>query len=59
MIDWLGTQAGLSAADAYLLCSLACDLHVTQVVNGTKGVHAMVSREIFDQYPQRETDAAP
>lgn len=46
MIDWLGSLAGLSPADAYLLCSLACDLHVTQVVNATKGVHAMVSRDI-------------
>ena len=59
MIDWLGTRADLSAADAYLLCSLACDLHVTQVVNATKGVHAMVLREIVDQYPRRETDTAP
>ena len=49
MIDWLGTRAGLSAADAYLLCSLACDLHVTQLVNATKGVHAMVPKKIFDQ----------
>jgi acetamidase/formamidase len=51
MIDWLGTAAGLSAADAYLLCSVACDLHVTQLVNGNKGVHAMVSREVFMQQP--------
>ncbi len=50
MIDWLGSVAGLSAADAYLLCSLACDLRVTQVVNATKGVHAMVAREIVEQY---------
>ena len=49
MIDWLGSAAGLAAADAYLLCSLACDLHVTQLVNGNKGVHAMVSREVFEQ----------
>ena len=49
MIDWLGTAAGLSAADTYLLCSLACDLHVTQLVNGNNGVHAMVSREVFEQ----------
>ena len=28
--------------DAYMLCSLAADLHVTQNVDVTKGVHAMI-----------------
>jgi acetamidase/formamidase len=59
MIDWLGTSAGLSAADAYLLCSIACDLHVTQLVNGNKGVHAMVAREIFGQRPSPGIGTTP
>ncbi len=44
MLNFLGETAGLAAADAYTLCSLACDLHVTQLVDGNKGVHAMIAR---------------
>jgi acetamidase/formamidase len=31
-----------------VFCSLACDLHVTQLVDGNKGVHAMVARNLLD-----------
>ena len=44
MIALLGEKAGLSHADAYMLCSLAGDLHVTQTVNGSKGVHMMMQK---------------
>jgi acetamidase/formamidase len=30
-----------------MLCSAAMDLNVTQVVDGTKGVHAMMPKSIF------------
>jgi acetamidase/formamidase len=30
-----------------VFCSLAADLHVTQLVDGNKGVHAMVRRELL------------
>lgn len=46
MIKLLQEIAGLSAHDAYTLCSLACDLRVTQLVDGNKGVHAMISKEM-------------
>jgi len=46
MIKLLQQIAGLSAHDAYTLCSLACDLHVTQLVDGNKGVHAMIARDM-------------
>jgi acetamidase/formamidase len=46
MIKLLQDIAGLSAHDAYTLCSLACDLRVTQLVDGNKGVHAMIAREM-------------
>jgi acetamidase/formamidase len=46
MIRFLGQNAGLPAADAYTLCSLACDLRVTQLVDGNKGVHAMIARHL-------------
>ena len=46
-IRFLGETRGMSAEDAYTLCSLAVDLHVTQIVNGIKGVHAMLPRAIL------------
>ena len=48
MIALLGEKAGLSHADAYMLCSLAGDLHVTQTVNGSKGVHMMMQKSFVD-----------
>lgn len=44
MVDLLSGRLGLSKGHAYALCSLVCDLHVTQTVNGVKGVHAMVEK---------------
>ena len=45
MIQLLGEVAGMKPEDAYAFCSLACDLRVTQTVDGHKGIHAMVLRE--------------
>ena len=47
MIDFLVAEKGMSRDDAYILCSLAVDLHVTQLVDQTKGVHAMLPKSIF------------
>jgi len=47
MIDFLVTEKGMKRDEAYILCSLAADLHVTQLVDGTKGVHAMIAKSIF------------
>ena len=47
MVDFLVTEKAMSRDDAYLLCSLAADLHVTQTVDMTKGVHAMLAKSIF------------
>jgi acetamidase/formamidase len=46
-IDFLVTQKGMSREDAYMLCSSAVDFEITQVVDGTKGVHAMIPKSIF------------
>jgi acetamidase/formamidase len=46
MIDYL-VEKGLSRDDAYILSSLSVDLRVTQAVDGTKGVHAMIPKSIF------------
>lgn len=47
MIDYLTAEYGLSRDEAYMLTSAAVDLHVTQVVDGVKGVHAMLPKAIF------------
>lgn len=47
MIDFLVTELGMDRADAYVLCSVALDLRVTQLVDGTKGVHGMLSKTLF------------
>jgi acetamidase/formamidase len=47
MVNFIAATKGLSRDDAYMLCSAAMDLNVTQVVDGTKGVHAMMPKSIF------------
>jgi acetamidase/formamidase len=47
MVEFLVAEKHLSRDDAYILCSLAADLHVTQLVDGTKGVHAMIAKSVF------------
>lgn len=48
MIDFLHRFANLSAEDAYVLCSLAVNFHITQVVNSPhKGVHGMLPKSIL------------
>ncbi len=47
MIALLGERRGLSREDAYMLCSLAADLRITQFVNGNNGVHVMLEQKYF------------
>lgn len=47
MLDWITEMKGLSRDDAYMLASVAMDLVVTQVVDGTKGIHALMPKAIF------------
>jgi acetamidase/formamidase len=37
----------LSREEAYAIASVAVDYHVTQVVDGTVGVHGMIPKAIF------------
>ena len=46
-IDFLVTTKGLSRDDAYMLTSIACDVDVTELVDGTLGVHVMIPKQIF------------
>ncbi len=47
MIAFIVSRSNLSAADAYQLCSLAVDFHVTQTVNGEKGVHGLLRKGLL------------
>jgi acetamidase/formamidase len=46
-IDFLTKEKGLSPDQAYMLASVAVDFRVTQVVDGTKGIHGMIPKGIF------------
>jgi acetamidase/formamidase len=37
----------LSREEAYMIASVAVDYHVTQAVDGTKGIHGMIPKAIF------------
>ena len=37
----------LSREEAYMIASVAVDYHVTQVVDGSKGIHGMIPKAIF------------
>ena len=42
-----GVGAALSNGFGGLLASVAADLHITELVDGNKGVHAMIPKTIF------------
>jgi acetamidase/formamidase len=44
MIKLIGERLGLPADDAYMFSSLAVDMRVTQLVDGNKGIHAMLPK---------------
>jgi hypothetical protein len=49
MVECLMAGKQLSREDAYMLCSLAADLHVTQAVDATKGVHVTKAKSRFNR----------
>ena len=46
MIALICARTKLTREEAYMLCSLAADLHVTQTVNGSKGIHCMLPKTL-------------
>lgn len=46
-VDFLVAEKGMKRGDAYMLASVAVDLRITQLVDRTKGVHAMIPKSIF------------
>jgi acetamidase/formamidase len=49
MIKLIGEHMGLEAADAYMFSSLAVDMRVTQLVDGNKGIHAMLPKRYAER----------
>jgi acetamidase/formamidase len=47
MIAFITSRTNLSRQEAYQFCSLAVDFHVTQTVNGEKGVHGMLKKGLL------------
>jgi acetamidase/formamidase len=48
-LDFLERRAGLARLDAYSLASIAVSFRVTQVVDISKGVHAMIPKSLFSE----------
>src|SRR5579863_288440 len=46
-LDFLMSEKKLTREDAYMLASVAVDFDITQLVDGTKGVHGMIPKSIF------------
>ncbi|ERG94156.1 acetamidase/formamidase family protein [Haloquadratum walsbyi] len=47
MINLLCGKRDFSRSGAYSLLSIAGDIHVTQLVNGTKGMHCMLNKNVI------------
>jgi acetamidase/formamidase len=51
-IDFLAGEKHLSRDDAYMLASVGVDFAITQLVDGNKGVHAMIPKSLFTTGPR-------
>jgi len=49
MLDFLVTEKGMTREDAYMLCTLAVDLNITEFVDDPHGVRAMIRKDIFEK----------
>ncbi len=47
MIAFICSRSNLSREQAYQFCSLAVDFHVTQSVNGEKGIHGLLRKGLL------------
>ena len=47
MVDFLMSEKHLSHDEAYMLTSVACDVSITELVDGNVGVHVMLPKSIF------------
>jgi len=47
MIDLLAEAHAMRRLDAYMLCSIAADMRITQLVDGNKGVHCVLPKAVL------------
>jgi acetamidase/formamidase len=47
MIRYLMEEKKLSQEDAYMLCSVAADVDITELVDGNVGVHVLLPKAIW------------
>jgi acetamidase/formamidase len=47
MIEFLVDDKHLTRDDAYMLCSVGADLHITELVDSNVGAHMMIPKSIF------------
>ncbi len=47
MIEWLVAEKGMTREEAYALCSCAVDMRISQLVDITPGVRAVLPKSIF------------
>ena len=52
-ISFLVTEKHLTREDAYMLASVAVDFNITELVDGTVGVHGLIPKNIFTTPPRR------
>ena len=57
MIQWMQDRYGWTRHDARALASLTVDLRITQIVNGTLGVHALLPYHAL-RLPSTSNDAS-
>jgi acetamidase/formamidase len=46
-VKFLQERAALSQGEAYAVVSMACDLRITELVDGNVGVHVMVAKSLL------------
>lgn len=51
-VDFLKERAGLSAAEAYALCTLSVDFRVGEAVNIVKMVYGVIPKKLFRDHPE-------
>lgn len=60
MLDLMGREFGIERKVALSLASAVVDLRVTQIVNGVRGVHAMLRHDAFEVVPGADkSEGAP
>ena len=51
-VDFLVAAKGMTRDDAYMLLSVAGDVEITELVDRNKGVHVMIPKGLFTDFPK-------